>query len=523
MTNNKVVGIGYVRVSTKKQADEGVSLDIQKRDVTKKLNELGCIEVLLFEDYGKSGKSIKGRDGFQEALEKATKLKAKYFCTYDTSRFARNTEEAIQTVKYLRDSNIELVCVTKKFDDTPEGKLVFSMLATIDQFYSDSLGAKISKSMRKLTSQGYYPHKAPKGYDNIRIGSKADIILNEDGRAIQKTFQNYLAGRVETFLEVATDLDKNGFEKGRGTSFQTAGRILKTPFYAGMFWNKRTGSYIDHKYESIISKENWNFIQDKLEGRRRQTNHYKVHHPDYPLRSVTYCSMCGKKLRGYPAKGNGGIYKVYDCKTKGCFKATNVAVVHREFEKVISNMESDDGLLRLFEEILSRSLSQGMSEDVKKVGRRSKQVQELQSEQQNTINAIAKLNNTEVIKGLEGKYGKLQERIEEIEQDIVNANSIIGKENCELVIEKGQNLLRNPSAIWENASPELKHRYQKWLFPSGIEYHPTTGLRTREKCLTYRLLEALESEDSSLVETVGIEPTSKSVAHCHITSIVYLD
>jgi DNA invertase Pin-like site-specific DNA recombinase len=364
--NNEIIGIGYVRVSTKKQADEGVSLEVQKRDVEKKLRDLGCTKIHMYEDEGKSGKSIEGRDDFQKAVEKALKHKAKYFCTYDTSRFARNTEEAIAVVRKLQKQNIELICVTAKFDDTPEGRLVFRMLASIDEYYSDSLGAKIKVSLQKKREQGYFMGKAPKGYDNIRVNNKADIILNDDGRAIQKTLKNYLAGRVETLREVAKDLDRNGFEPHKETSFQTAGRILKNPFYAGMFWDNTIDNYRDHVYEKLISKDNWFFIQEKMHGRQRQTNHYKKHHPSYPLRSVTYCSKCGRKLRGYPSKGNGGVYPIYACPTKGCSPSVRTSVLHNQFEETISSLEPDEGLLKLFEEILRRSLSQGLSIDSEK-------------------------------------------------------------------------------------------------------------------------------------------------------------
>ncbi|MDD2578232.1 MAG: recombinase family protein [Candidatus Dojkabacteria bacterium] len=508
--SNEIIGIGYTRVSTKKQADEGVSLKIQKRDVEKKLKDLGCTKIFMYEDEGKSGRSIEGRDDFQKAVEKALKDKVKYFCTYDTSRFSRNTQEAIEVVRRLQKNNIELICVTAKFDDTPEGRLVFKMLASIDEYYSDSLGAKIKVSLQKKREQGYFMGKAPKGYNNIRVNNVADIVINDDGRAIQKTFQNYLAGKIETLREVARDLDINGFEPKKNTSFQLAGRILRTPFYAGMFWDSSIDDYREHVYQRLISKKDWLFIQEKLDGRKRQTNSYKKHHPDFPLRSITYCSHCGRKLRGYPARGNGGTYYVYACPTKGCFRATSTAVVHQEFGDTISHLEPDEGLLRLFEEILRSSLSEGTSKDNHRGTQLQKRIESLQEEQKTTIEAISKLNNEKVIEGLEKKYEQLEKEITSYEEDIESINEKLSEKNCKPVIENGLKYLKDPYSIWISSNATMKYKYQKWLFPDGIEYHPETGLRTRELCLTYQVLEQFKNEDSSMVETMGIEPMSKS-------------
>ena len=131
---NEVIGVGYIRVSTQKQADEGVSLKVQRREVEKKLSDLGCTEIITFEDEGKSAKTIVGRDGFQDAINSAIKAKAKFFCTYDTSRFARNTEDAVKFLNALRKNGTELICVTTRFEDTPEGRLAFRMLSSIDEY-----------------------------------------------------------------------------------------------------------------------------------------------------------------------------------------------------------------------------------------------------------------------------------------------------------------------------------------------------------------------------------------------------
>ena len=508
---NEVIGVGYIRVSTQKQADEGVSLKVQRREVEKKLSDLGCTEIITFEDEGKSAKTIVGRDGFQDAINSAIKAKAKLFCTYDTSRFARNTEDAVKFLNALRKNGTELICVTTRFEDTPEGRLAFRMLSSIDEYYSDSLGNKIRESNAKLREQGYFPGKAPKGYDNIRVQGKADIILNKGGLALKITFRNYLDGLTETLREVAADLDRNGFEPEKKTSFQTASRLLKTPFYAGIFWDKSINDYRTHNYEKIITLEEYELIQEKLAGRSVQKNVYQKVHPDYPLRSILYCSKCGRKMKGYPAKGNGGIYYYYDCPTKGCTRARRTSEIHQEFHKEINDLEPSPEVLNLFERILSNTLIAGLKEESQTVKRYHNRIKQLEKEQTETLSAITKLSNKDVIKGLEAKYTETAENLSELKSSYEQLTSKLSQENCEPIIQEGLDLLRNPYSIWKNADAHLKHKYQKWIFPEGIEYSEDFGLRTRRKNYTYQLLEALEANDSDMVETAGIEPASSKL------------
>ena len=61
--------IGYIRVSTQGQADEGVSLEAQRAKIRAwcELNDAELVAV--FEDAGLSGASMKGREGLDAALK----------------------------------------------------------------------------------------------------------------------------------------------------------------------------------------------------------------------------------------------------------------------------------------------------------------------------------------------------------------------------------------------------------------------------------------------------------------------
>ncbi|KXK26875.1 MAG: hypothetical protein TR69_WS6001000896 [candidate division WS6 bacterium OLB20] len=66
--NKKVIGVGYIRVSTTKQADEGVSLDVQRQKVISLLKEQGCQTIKIYADEGKSARDEKVETNFLRQL-----------------------------------------------------------------------------------------------------------------------------------------------------------------------------------------------------------------------------------------------------------------------------------------------------------------------------------------------------------------------------------------------------------------------------------------------------------------------
>ena len=65
--------VGYIRVSTTGQAEEGVSLEAQKAKIEAWCNLNDGELVALFEDAGISGGGMAKRDGLQDALKATTK------------------------------------------------------------------------------------------------------------------------------------------------------------------------------------------------------------------------------------------------------------------------------------------------------------------------------------------------------------------------------------------------------------------------------------------------------------------
>jgi len=129
--------IGYARVSTQGQVDDGVSLDAQESKI-RAWAALNDAEVTLYRDEGISGKRADNRPGLQSALHAAGK--GDVIVVYSLSRLSRSTKDTLQLTELLQKKDVDLVSLSEKIDTTSStGKMVFRLLAVLNEFERDQI------------------------------------------------------------------------------------------------------------------------------------------------------------------------------------------------------------------------------------------------------------------------------------------------------------------------------------------------------------------------------------------------
>lgn len=155
--------IGYVRVSTATQADEGVSLSMQADKIRAwaSLNDAELVEV--FTDEGLSAKSA-DRPALQAALVTAKREKAA-LVVYSLSRFSRSTRDTLELVRELEKAGCELVSLTERIDTSSAGgRMVFRMMAALAEFEREQLAERTKAAMQHLRAQGRCVGAVPHGF-----------------------------------------------------------------------------------------------------------------------------------------------------------------------------------------------------------------------------------------------------------------------------------------------------------------------------------------------------------------------
>lgn len=208
--------IGYIRVSTEGQVQEGVSLDTQRAKIAAwcELNDYTLAAVQV--DAGISGQSADNRPGLQTALAACRKGSA--LVVYSLSRLARSTRDTIEISERLNKVGADLVSLSEKIDTTTAaGKMVFRMLAVLAEFERDQISERTTTAMQFKKSKGERVGSVPYGYfldgDNITLiehPAEQDVI-----RQARELKASGLSLRA-----IATELNRRGFNARNGRIFQ---------------------------------------------------------------------------------------------------------------------------------------------------------------------------------------------------------------------------------------------------------------------------------------------------------------
>ena len=197
--------IGYVRVSTEGQAQDGVSLEAQEAKV-RAWAELNVAErVEMFRDAGLSGKRADNRPGLQAAL--AAIRAGDALVVYSLSRLARSTKDTILLSEQLGRKGADLVSLSEKIDTTTAaGKMVFRMLAVLSEFERDQVAERTRHALAHKRANGQ------KTGGDVPFGFRCmDGLLVEDERE-QDVIHQIRAMRQEShsLREIAAELAQRG-------------------------------------------------------------------------------------------------------------------------------------------------------------------------------------------------------------------------------------------------------------------------------------------------------------------------
>ncbi len=146
--------VGYTRVSSIGQVNDGVSLDAQQARIKAwaLINDAELVHI--YSDEGISG--VKGdRPELLNALDYVVKNGATLI-VYSLSRLSRSTRDTLEIAEKLEKAGSDLVSLSEKIDTTTAaGKMVFRMLAVLNEFERDQISdrTKAALSYKKANKE----------------------------------------------------------------------------------------------------------------------------------------------------------------------------------------------------------------------------------------------------------------------------------------------------------------------------------------------------------------------------------
>ena len=146
--------VGYTRVSTDYQADEGVSLEMQRTRLAAYAVATGVQLVELVTDAGVSAKSL-ARPGLQRALSLLEQGHAEGLVVLRLDRLTRSVRDLGELVEKYFATRFSLLSVGDHIDTrSAGGRLVLHVLMSVSQWEREIIGERTREALAQLKAQG---------------------------------------------------------------------------------------------------------------------------------------------------------------------------------------------------------------------------------------------------------------------------------------------------------------------------------------------------------------------------------
>lgn len=213
--------IAYLRVSTDKQADKGVSLDAQRAKVAAyaELYDLDVVGVIV--DAGVSAKTL-DRPGLTRALNLLRKGEAHALLVVKLDRLTRSVRDLGDLVsRYFAPGKAALLSVGEQIDTrSAAGRLVLNVLASVSQWEREAIGERTATAMQHKAASGEYTGGVPPyGY---RVADDGVRLVPVEAEQAVLAIARELRAAGLSLRAVARELDARGLQSRVGRSFSAA-------------------------------------------------------------------------------------------------------------------------------------------------------------------------------------------------------------------------------------------------------------------------------------------------------------
>ena len=147
----------YARVSTE---DRGQDPETQLRPLREYAKRRGFRVVGEYVD--KASGTTEGRPNYQRLFEAARKRELDVVLVWRYDRFARSTRALVNALGEFRARGVAFISYQENVDTTtPQGELVFGMMANLAQFESALIGERVKAGMARAKAQGKRTNRPP--------------------------------------------------------------------------------------------------------------------------------------------------------------------------------------------------------------------------------------------------------------------------------------------------------------------------------------------------------------------------
>jgi site-specific DNA recombinase len=299
---------GYIRVSTLKQGEQGVSLQEQRASIETYAARQGIQISQWFEE--RETAATRGRPVFDRMMALLRQQKAVGVIIHKIDRSARNLRDW-SDLGEMMDGGIQVHFANESLDlNSRGGRLSADIQAVVAADFIRNLREEARKGMRGRYKQGLFPLPAPIGYLD-QGGGQPKRIDPIQGPLVKRMFELYSSGLYgQKQLQVIMHELGLRTKRGQQVKKSTFAWMLSNPFYYGLMRLKATNEVFEGRHEPLISQSLFRAV--RAVSLQRLSKRVIKH--DFSFRRSIRCGTCGYNLVG--EIGKGIVY--YRCRTKTC-------------------------------------------------------------------------------------------------------------------------------------------------------------------------------------------------------------
>ena len=560
----------YMRVSTSMQV-EGYSLEAQKERLTKFADFQHMEIVREYCDAGKSGKNITGRPEFTQMLQDVANDRdgVKYILVFKLSRFGRNAADVLNSLQYIQDFGVNLICVEDGIDSSKDsGKLTITVLSAVAEIERENILVQTMEGRKQKAREGKWNGgQAPFGY---KLDKENDTIIVEpkDAEVVRIIFEKYV--QEDMGLDsICNYLNQHGYTKPKTRAQEInyftrtfLARVIDNPVYVGKIaYGKSTTEKVkgtrdqyhrvkvdnpliaDGKHDAIISDELWEAAQAKRKEMGVKWN--KTHSLDHEhiLSGIIKCPICGTGLAGTVRRRKNkksGEYKddfYYRClhrkkidDDKFCdYKPSlNQDELNHQVEAVITDMINDESFMGYIKDKLGEKVDVSELEGERE--RLRGQLRQLSGAKKKLTDMLDALDVND--RHYDRKYQDMQDRLDNLYDKISEIEDAIQDVTAKINAAYGEHLtaqelykvLENFDDIYFKMSDlEKKEFYQNFIESITIYPDKKTNERIIDE-IDFKFLiyydgqegRAIRLLNETTVETVCLLSNRKPDSYVHL-------
>jgi len=209
--------IGYVRVSTDRQAETGVSLEAQTARIRAMavVHSAELLDVIV--DGGESAKSLQ-RPGMERLLALVESKQVQAVIVAKLDRLTRSVRDLCELLERFEKRGVSLVSVAESLDTaTAAGRLVINIMTAVSQWEREAIGERTRDALRHKRANGQRVGNIHYGYRLAADGAHVEPDAAE--QAVLATIRD-LRARRRSLREVARALNERGWRTRRGSPWR---------------------------------------------------------------------------------------------------------------------------------------------------------------------------------------------------------------------------------------------------------------------------------------------------------------